>query len=222
MHRAQGSALRNAVYNKCEEQWLREIEIQENELADFEADYERFRGTPEAQREIGPHPEEDMRELRERLAEDRMDMCEDLGEIDTMDRNALRHRMEWAITEDKLNAQLPDPDEDPVWWVDRRGEIAGGQVLLSGMTWRETGMPPPGPVNTGANRRGYGPSSGSQRQIGHGRDGSRFRSGPTTNTRASRRVDAQSSGSQRQIGDGQYGSRFRPSPNSSERPPFPG
>jgi hypothetical protein len=60
------------------------------------------------------------------------------------------------MTEDELNAQTPHPNEDPGWWLERREEIATGQVLLSGMNWPGRGMPGHRPGDTGARSGGYG------------------------------------------------------------------
>jgi hypothetical protein len=37
------STVRTAVYNKCQQQWLRRVEDQEKELTDFKAAYQQFK-----------------------------------------------------------------------------------------------------------------------------------------------------------------------------------
>jgi hypothetical protein len=103
-----------------------------------------------------------------------MEMFLDLQDIESMDGNGLRRRMEWAMTEDELDAQTPHPDEDPRWWLDRRGEIARGQVLLSGMNWPRSGMPNHGTGDTGARWRSYEQGRGPGSPAGGGRFASLF------------------------------------------------
>ena len=98
--------------------------------------------------------------------EDRTDMLMDLREIEPMDGTGLRGWMEWARMEDELNEQLPNPDEDPGWWFDRREEIARGQVLLSGITWPGRDMPRHGSRDSSARRGDFGRGRGPGTQAG--------------------------------------------------------
>jgi len=125
--------LRIIVRNKVRHQHISRINDEASGIVDFAAAYSEFHYTPDAEAQLGPHPEQDIAKRKAELAEARAEMQRDLAEIEQISVAKLIQRMRWAEMEDQLERQMPHPTTDPGWWLERSGEIDCGRFLLSDM-----------------------------------------------------------------------------------------